>query len=328
MSLLKSIRIGNVVTQNNVFLAPLAGISDTVYRIIARKFGAGLTFTEMVSAHGLVNHNIKSFDLLKITRKERPTGIQLFGSNPEIMSVAASICSDFPADILDINGGCSVRKVMKAGAGVRILANPDHFYRIVKACVDASIFPVSVKIRLGLTEDTINVVENARAAQEAGASLLTLHPRTAANRYSGSARWNYIGIVKSNLSIPVCGNGDIRTPEDAVRMITETGCDAVMIGRAAIGNPWLLRGAVRALELYPQVIEQQSPTKEEKVQCALEHLHMIVASKGEERGIKEVRRLIHRYLKGIPYIARMRNTFFRTETKEEFEAQLENLLSS
>jgi nifR3 family TIM-barrel protein len=328
MSLLKSIRIGTVVTPNNVFLAPLAGISDGSYRIMGRRFGAGLTFTEMVSADGLVNHNTKSFDLLKISRKERPTSIQLFGSNPEIISAAASICSEHPADVLDINGGCSVRKVMTTGSGARILTDPDNFYRIVKACVNASLYPVSVKIRLGLTEDTINVVENALAAQEAGASLLTLHPRTAASKYSGSALWEYIGTVKSILSIPVCGNGDIRVPGDAVRMIIETGCDAVMIGRAAIGNPWVLRGTVEALQLYPQVIEHRSPTKEERVRCALEHLHMIVTAKGEERGIKEVRRVIRRYLKGIPSVSGLRDTLFRTETKEEFEEHLLSLLDS
>lgn len=326
MSLLKRVHIGNLITENNVFLAPLAGMGDRSYRILGRKFGAGLTFTGMVSAHGLVNRSRQTLNLLKISKRERPAGIQLFGSNPEIMSLAASICSDFPADIVDINGGCSVKKVMNVGAGAKILGDPQLFYSLVKACADASMYPVSVKIRLGLTEDTINVVENAFAAQDAGASLLTLHPRTAQNKYSGHARWKYIGLVKSILKIPVCGNGDIKTPEDAVKMIRETGCDAVMVGRAAIGNPWILQNIIKALKIYPQMIETEIPTKDEKIKCALEHLNMIVDFKGEVRGVREVKRHIHRYLKGIPYISRVRDSFFRTYTKDEVEKKLLDLL--
>ncbi len=326
MSLLKRLQIGNFTTENNIFLAPLSGIGDRSYRILGRMFGAALTFTEMVSAHGIVNKNRKTLDLLKITKRERPAGIQIFGSNPEIMSIAASMLGEYPADIIDINAGCSVSKIVKSGAGAKILADPDEFYRIVKVCVDASSCPVSVKIRLGLTEDRINVLENAKAAQDAGASLLTLHPRTAQSMYRGNARWEYIGLVKQNLKIPVCGNGDIKTQEDAVRMILETGCDAVMIGRAAIGNPWIIKEIVRAFSAYPDKAPHDPPTDEQRIKCALEHIDMIVAFKGETRGIREVKRHLYRYLKGIPYISSVRENFFRVESKIEAEQKLKSLL--
>jgi tRNA-dihydrouridine synthase B len=326
MSLLKRVRIGNFFTENNVFLAPLAGIGDTTYRTLGCRFGAGLTFTEMVSAHGIANSSAKTLDLLKVTKRERPAGIQIFGSNEEIMSTAVCICSSYPADLIDINGGCSVKKVLNTGAGAGLLGDPDRFYRLVKVCVDASVYPVSVKIRLGLTEDTINVLENARAAQDAGASLLTLHARTASDKYRGHARWEYIGRVKEALRIPVCGNGDIRSPADAVRMITETGCDAVMIGRAAIGNLWIIRESVRALEHYPDLPEMKVPTVEERVACALEHLHMIISAKGELRGVREAKRHIHRYLRSIPSISKKKDTFFRASSKQEMEDTITSLL--
>lgn len=326
MSLLKKVQIGNLTTGNNVFLAPLAGIGDRSFRIIGRRFGAGLTFTEMASAHGIANRSINTLDLLKISKKDRPAGIQLFGSNPEIMSLAASICNEYPADLLDINGGCSVRKVMKTGSGARILGDPKRFYNIVKACVDASIYPVSVKIRLGLSEDTINVLEIADAAQAAGASMLILHPRTARSKFSGKARWEYIGLVKQSIKMPVCGNGDIKTPVDAVRMMRRTGCDAVMIGRAAIGNPWIISNTIKALAAYPKEVETLLPTKDERIKCAMDHLNMVVAFKGETRGIREVKRHLYRYLRGIPHISGVRKSIFEIATKDEAMKSLEALM--
>jgi tRNA-dihydrouridine synthase B len=332
MSLVKKIRIRNPVsgqeflTDNNVFLAPLAGIGDRSFRILTKRFGAGLTFTEMTSAHGLANRNQKTLDLIKISKGERPTGIQIFGSNPEIMNNAASVCNEYPADLIDINGGCSVKKVVKTGAGASILGYPEMFYKIVKVCVDASIYPVSVKIRLGLNEDRINVLENAQAAQDAGASLLTLHPRTARVQFGGKAAWEYIGLVKQELKIPVCGNGDIKTPADAVKMMLETGCDAVMIGRAAIGNPWIVKNTIRAFDAYPDEADALIPTKEERVRCAREHMDMIVTYKGEIRGIREVKRHLHRYLKGIPRVSIVRHNLFELATKAEVEQELASLL--
>jgi len=328
MSLLKKVTIGALTTRNNVFLAPLAGIGDAGFRVMGKAFGAGLTFTEMVSAHGLLCGNEKSLDLLKLTRKERPGGIQLFGSNPEIMGRAVSLCEDFPADLIDINGGCSVNKVMKTGAGTMILDDPDRFYRLVKACVDASYYPISVKVRLGISEDRIKVLENALAAQEAGAALFTLHPRTARQRFSGKARWEYIGLVKQALDIPVCGNGDIKTPADAVRMIQETGCDAVMIGRGAIGNPWLIRNTVVALDSYPEKPELDEPTHCEKLECALKHLSLVVAFKGEKKGVREIKRHLYRYLRGIPGAASIRKEIMLMENQQEVVEKISSLLKA
>jgi nifR3 family TIM-barrel protein len=328
MGLLKKIKIGEVLTDNNIFLAPLAGIGDRSFRVLHKRFGTGLTFTEMVSAHGIVNGNLKTLDLLKLSRRERPAGIQIFGSNPEIMAAAVSVLGEYPADILDINGGCSVKKVMKTGAGASLLGEPRKFYEVVKACVNVSPYPVSVKLRLGLTEDSINVIENVLAAQEAGAMLITLHPRTAQSKYSGAARWEYIGLVKQNLKIPVCGNGDIRTEDDAVRMILETGCDAVMIGRAAIGNPWIIRDTVRAFSGYPEKVVCTPPTKHERVNLALEHLELICSLKGETKGVRDIKRHIYRYLREIPHITEVRSNLLKIDSKREARKKLESLLET
>jgi tRNA-dihydrouridine synthase B len=328
MSLLKKIRIGTLLTENNVFLAPLAGIGDRAYRVLGVRFGAGLAFTEMVSAHGLTNESRKTVELLLLTQKERPAGIQIFGNSPEVMGSAAALCGGYPADLLDINAGCSVRKVLKTGAGAGMLGDPERFYRVVRACVEASRYPVSVKLRLGLGEDSITVLENALAAQDAGAALLTLHPRTARDGYAGNARWEYIALVKDRLRIPVCGNGDISTPGDAVRMMRETGCDAVMIGRAAIGNPWLIRGAVRALSLYPEPAAAEEPSIAERVELALEHLRLLVAHKGEARGVREAKRHLHRYLRGMPRAAKVRERIFGLESLSEAEERLKDLVKA
>ncbi len=328
MSLLRPVRIQDVLVPNNVWLAPLAGIGDRSFRTLQKRFGAGLTFTEMTSAHGIVHGNSKTFELAKLTKGERPAGIQIFGSNPEIMGEAVSLLSECPADIIDINCGCSVPKVLKTGAGAGLLADPGQLYRVVKACVGSAIRPVSVKLRLGLSEDSINVVENALAVQEAGASLVTLHPRTALAKYSGQARWEYIGLIKEHLTIPVCGNGDIRSPSDAVRMAEQTGCDAVMIGRAAIGNPWLIRDTVAAFAAYPQTAQEKSPTAEERARCALDHLDLIVSLKGEKKGVREIKRHLFRYLKGIPHVAGVRKSIFLVESKQEAQQRIQSVLAS
>jgi tRNA-dihydrouridine synthase B len=326
MGLLKKVKIGEVLIDNNVFLAPLAGIGDRSFRVLHKRFGAGLVFTEMVSAHGIVNENRKTLDLLQLTKKERPAGIQIFGSSPEIMAAAVSVLGEYQADIIDINGGCSVKKVMRTGAGASLLGDPKKFYAVVEACVHVSPYPVSVKLRLGLTEDKINVVENALAAQEAGAELVTIHARTAQNKYSGRARWEYIGLIKQKLSIPVCGNGDIRTADDALRMILETGCDAVMIGRAAIGNPWIIQNTIEALSSYPEKKRYTPPTNHERITLALEHLELICSFKGETRGVRDIKRHIYRYLKDIPHVSEVRTSLLKIDSKQEAQKKLESLL--
>lgn len=326
MSLLKKLKIGSLILKNNVFLAPLAGIGEASFRILAKRFGAGLTFTGMVSSYGIIKGNKNTLDLLKITTEERPVGIQIFGSNPEIMGNAAFQLSRFPVDLIDINGGCSVRKVLKSGSGARILLDPSEFFKIVKACVENSSYPVSVKIRLGLKEEKINVLENALAAQEAGASLLTLHPRTAEDNFRICARWEYIGLVKQTLKIPVCGNGDIKTPEDAVRMMVETGCDAVMIGRSAIGNPWILGQTIRTFEAYPERVNMNPPSNEERIHLALEHLASMCLKKGEVRGTREVKKHLFRYVKGIHNGSKVRKILMETEKQREAVQTLTSLL--
>jgi tRNA-dihydrouridine synthase B len=327
MSLLKPVTIGNLEIQNNLFLAPLAGIGDNAFRVLGRRYGAGLTFSEMVSANGIVRGNMKTLDLLRITDDERPLGIQLFGSDPGIMgdAVGEVFSGANRPELIDVNGGCSVRKVLKTGSGAAILADPSHFHRLLRACVDASPFPVSVKIRLGMGEDSINVVENALAAQDAGVALLTLHPRTAAAKYSGIARWEYIARVKEAVGIPVCGNGDIRSGGDAVRMIEETGCDALMVGRAIVGNPWLLAEIVATLDAHPGASGYERPSAAARIALALEHLDLAISFKGERRAVGEMKRHLHRYIRGMRDAAAAREEIFRSESVEDMRGALHSL---
>jgi len=327
MSLLRNIKAGSLIVEKNIFLAPLAGIGDCSFRRIGRCFGAGLTFTEMVSANGLVMKNHHSAELCTIAEDERPAGIQLFGSDPGKMGEAAGLASGiYRPDCIDINAGCSVKKILKDGAGAALLENPEKFYRIVKSVVEHSIVPVTVKIRLGMSDGRINVVENALAAEEAGAVLLTLHPRTAADKFVRPARWEYIGIVKERLQIPVCGNGDIRTHEDAVRMIRNTGCDAVMVGRAVVGNPWIIRDIAEAFKYYPGEYVPRKPAISQRARLALLHMKMVCRQKGETRGIREMKRILPHYIKGVPGAAKLRDRLVRVDNMEEVKKFLRKLL--
>jgi nifR3 family TIM-barrel protein len=215
---------------------------------------------------------------------------------------------------------------MRTGAGAALLADPDRFREVVRACVRSTAVPVSVKIRLGLGTDSINVVENALAAQEAGASLITLHPRTAAAKYGGRAAWEYIGRIKESVGIPVCGNGDIVTAADAVRMIEETNCDAVMVGRAAVGNPWLLGEITGALRSPPGEYEPGVVSDDERIALAEEHLALAVHFKGERRGVREVKRHLHRYVRGMPGASAVRERIFRMEGADDMKQLLRSLL--
>lgn len=350
VSLLKYVHIRDLVIANNLFLAPLAGVGDNAFRIMGRRFGAGLTFSEMVSANGIVRGNQKTLELMHISDAERPLGIQIFGSDPAVMADAAGMAAGHKPDLVDINCGCSVRKVLKTGSGAALLADPAHLHRVVRGCVEASPVPVSVKLRLGLHEESINVVETGLAVQEAGASLLTLHPRTAAEKYTGTARWVYIARVKESLSIPVCGNGDIKSAEHAVSMIKQTGCDAVMVGRGAIGNPWLLRDIVHAFESYPETVRKEGPVPpehmtepeysssadlpaagrrpsvSERVGLAIEHLDLAISFKGERRAVRDMKRHLHRYIRGMRDASWVRERLFRAETGEQIREQLKTLI--
>jgi nifR3 family TIM-barrel protein len=327
VSLLKSVHIRNLVTSNNLFLAPLAGIGDNAYRIMGTCFGAGLVFSEMVSANGIVRGNQKTLELMRIDDRERPLGLQLFGSDPVVMAEAATMAAEHGPDLIDINCGCSVKKVLKTGSGAALLGDPDRVFHMVRGCVRGSGLPVSVKIRLGLREENINVVEIGRAAQEAGAALVTLHARTAAAKYTGHAQWKYIALLKESVSIPVCGNGDVRCGGDAVAMIGETGCDAVMVGRGAIGNPWLLREIVAALEGGDGNGTYKVPSARERVECALEHLDLAISFKGEHRAVRDMKRHLHRYIRGMRDAAWVRARLFRAENAEQMLALLRPLIA-
>lgn len=346
MSLLRSVKIGKILTQNNVFAAPLAGISDNAFRIVARIYGAGLTFTGMVSAYGIIRGDKNNLELLMITEAERPAGVQIFGHDPFIMGRAASICDRFQFDLLDINCGCSVKKVLKTGAGAGILTDPDRLYKAVYSCVHAQNRPVSVKLRLGISSDRINVIENASAAQEAGASLITLHPRTADEGYRARSSWEYIAMVKEVVRIPVCGNGDIRKPADAIRMVRETGCDAVMVGRGTVGNPWLIRDIIEAFRLFPEESPESHHYEhyrsyktdldakditlgiDERLRCAFEHLKLMVRFKGEERALKDAKHHLHYYLRGFSGAADLRKSLMKARSVQEFFEVMEKLINA
>ena len=277
-------KIGNVEIKNQVVLAPMAGYSNTSFRKIIKDMGAGLIFAEMVSDKALVYQNAKTLELLKMSEEERPIAQQIFGSDVESFVEAAQIVeSVMHPDIIDINMGCPVPKVaVSAQAGSALLKNPDKIYQIVSEVVKAVSVPVTVKIRLGWDESSINCVEVAKVIESAGASAITLHARTRAQGYSGKARWEYIKQVKESVSIPVIGNGDVKTCFDAKRMILETGCDAVMIGRGVLGNPWLIRDCVEYLESgsVPKLVSNQ-----EKIEMMKRHFELLKQDKNEKVGL-------------------------------------------
>ena len=279
-------------------MAPMAGYSNTSYRKIIKRMGAGLIFAEMVSDKALVYHNQKTFDLLAVSEEERPIAQQIFGSDVDSFVKAAKIVEEtHHFDIIDINMGCPVPKVaISSQAGSALLKHPDKIYEIVSSVVKSVSVPVTVKIRLGWDENSINCVEVAKVIEKAGASAITIHARTRAQGYSGIARWEYIKQVKEAVSIPVIGNGDVRSPEDAKRMLMETGCDAVMIGRATYGHPWIFR----EIRHYLDTGEEMPPMSvNERVVLAKRHFLKSIEVKGERRGLLEMRRHLSCYFKNL-----------------------------
>ncbi|MGN1337108.1 MAG: tRNA dihydrouridine synthase DusB [Candidatus Coprovivens sp.] len=309
-------KIGNVEIKNKIVLAPMAGISNTSYRKIIKEMGAGLIYAEMVSDKAICYSNDKTFDLLKMSEEERPISQQIFGSDKESFVEAAKIVEEkMHPDIIDINMGCPVPKVaVRAQAGSALLKDPNRVYDIVKAVVESVKVPITVKIRAGWDEKHINAVEIAKKCEEAGASAIAVHGRTRAQGYSGNADWNIIKQVKEAVSIPVIGNGDVTTCYKAKEMLEQTKCDAVMIGRGVLGNPWLIRECVEYLEngKTPQEVSFL-----EKVEMMKRHYELLVEDKDEKRALLEIRSHIIWYLKGMPKSKEIKNQICQSKTTEE-----------
>ena len=309
-------KIGNVEIKNQVVLAPMAGISNTAYRQIIKEMGAGLIFAEMVSDKALVYGSEKTFDLLKMSDMERPIAQQIFGSDVNSFVKAAKLVEDkMHPDIIDINMGCPVPKVaIKSQAGSALLKNPDKIKEIVSAVVKAVSVPVTVKIRSGWDANSVNAVEVAKVIEEAGASAITVHGRTRAQGYSGNADWNIIKQVKEMVSIPVIGNGDVTSAEKAKEMLDFTGCDAVMIGRGVLGNPWLINECVSYLE---SGIIPLKPSAREKIEMLKRHYQLLVDLTSEKQAILEIRTHALWYIKGMPKSAYIKNKICKTKNSED-----------
>ena len=308
--------IGNVEIKNQVVLAPMAGICNSAFRRIAKEMGAGLIYAEMVSDKALLYKSKKTEDMLYMKDEERPISQQIFGSDKESFVEAAKIvCEKMHPDIIDINMGCPVPKVaVSAQAGAALLKNPDKVYEIVKSVVEAVSIPVTVKIRSGWDKNSINAIEIAKVCERAGASAICVHPRTRSQRYEGLSDWNIIKEVKESISIPVIGNGDIRSVDDAKRMIELTNCDAVMIGRGVLGNPWLIRDIVNYLEdgALPKVI-----SKDEKIDMCIKHMNYLLSFKEEKTAVLEMRSHIAWYLKGLDGVNEVKKEIFKATTEKD-----------
>ena len=310
-------KIGNVEIKNRVVLAPMAGVCNSAFRRIIKEMGAGLLYAEMVSDKALVYNNEKTKDMLYMTEDERPISQQIFGSDKESFVEAAKIIEkSMHPDIIDINMGCPVPKVaVKSQAGSALLKDPDKIYEIVKAVKEAVSVPVTVKIRSGWDKNSINAVLVAKTCESAGASAIAVHPRTRSQGYSGKANWNIIKEVKEAVNIPVIGNGDILSAKDAKKMIDETGCDAVMIGRGTLGNPYLIKQVVRYLE-DGVLLKDQSP--KERMKTCLKHFNYLLKIKPEKVAILEMRTHAAWYLKGLPNGVNVKKRLYELKTKEEF----------
>lgn len=320
-----SLIIGNVKIDGNLVLGPMAGVTDLPFRLLCKEQGADLIYTEMVSAKGIQYNNKNTEKLLEVAETERPVSLQLFGADPYIMSETAKRIEDINFDILDINMGCPVPKVVNNGEGSGLMKEPKLVGEIVHAVSSAIKKPLTIKIRKGFTESTVNAVEIAKIAEANGAAAIAVHGRTREQYYSGEADWKIINDVKEAVSIPVIGNGDVYSPKDAIRMVNETGCDAIMIARGARGNPWIFS---QIKEYFKTGKAPKKPTPKEAVDMMLRHARMSTTYKGEYIGIREMRKHIAWYTTGYPLAAKLRNRVNEIESIEQLQELLFEYLKS
>lgn len=316
------LKIGNVELRNQTVLAPMAGVTDLPFRLLCHEQGAGLLSMEMVSAKAISFHNKNTESLMEIDEKEHPIALQLFGSDPDLISEVAKRIEERPFDILDINMGCPVPKVVNNGEGSALMKNPKLIGEIVEKTVKAIKKPVTIKIRKGFNDSLINAVEIAKIAEQSGAAAIAVHGRTREQYYSGKADWDIIRQVKEAVKIPVIGNGDVISPETAKAMLEQTGCDGVMIGRGAKGNPWIFQQIVHYLETGEKL---EKPDIEEVKQMMMRHARMQMEYKGGFTGIREMRKHVAWYTTGYPHSARLRNLVNQAESIEELEELIKSI---
>ncbi|MFC0473787.1 tRNA dihydrouridine synthase DusB [Robertmurraya beringensis] len=318
------LKIGDIEMKNQVVLAPMAGVCNSAFRLTVKEFGAGLVCAEMVSDKGIILKNEKTMNMLYIDEREKPLSLQIFGGEKETLVQAAKFVDENTnADIIDINMGCPVPKITKCDAGAKWLLDPNKIYEMVSAVTAVVKKPVTVKMRMGWDEDHIYAVKNAQAVERAGGKAVSLHGRTRVQMYEGKANWDIIREVKQSIGIPLIGNGDVTTPQEAKRMLEETGCDGVMIGRAALGNPWMIYRTVKYLESGELMGE---PAVREKIDVCILHLDRLISLKGEYVAVREMRKHAAWYLKGIRGNAKVRNGINECNTRADLVTLLTALV--